>query len=181
MQLTSSPLWQDSPTWNPNGTKIVYETYGDDTSKPCDIWIMNADGSNKRQITTDLSQENDPLISPDGSKIAYDSNREEIWIMDSDGTNKKRLSTGVVRVGKASWSPDGTKLAFTDGVPCQIFVINADGTRKTQLTTGAYYNVQPIWSPLQLLKMANMTLQNCMLSILRVDDWNTKKEQHKKG
>jgi len=115
-----------------------------------DIWAMELDSSNKRQLTTEPSSQSHPLFSPDGSKIAYEvinliKERENgIWVMNSDGSNKTRLSTAA---GTASWNPSGKRIAFLAGTPYKIFVINMDGTGRTQLTFGAAYDFDPSWSP----------------------------------
>jgi Tol biopolymer transport system component len=123
------------------------------------IWTMNADGSNQRQLTYRTGPEGciDPCLSPDGKKIAYvawDSNpRYEIWTydiytMNADGSNQTRLTDGHGHKEQPAWSPDGKKIAFilTNGGP-DIYVINADGSNQTQLTSDPDWDIYPAWAP----------------------------------
>ncbi|MCK4822641.1 PD40 domain-containing protein, partial [bacterium] len=87
------------------------------------IWVMNADGSNKKQLTSD-NRDHFPEWSPDGRKIAFQSGpigEEAIWLMDSDGTGKIQLTDNTSNVFP-HWSPDGEKIVFTS-LPHGISVI----------------------------------------------------------
>lgn len=140
VQLTSSYLSQSGPVWSPDGTKILYETGGWETYEPPDIWVMNADGSDKRQLTDDPTLQCNPYWSPDGTKIVYESDESgnrEIWVMNADGSNQTQLTT--IAPGHArypSWSPDGVKIVYR--VDDEIWAMNTDGTDKRQLATGVY-------------------------------------------
>jgi len=79
------------PKYSPDGTKILF-TSQTDGSFP-QIWVMNADGSNLRQLTT--TQGYSACWSPDGTRICYCDSRlsnGRLWIMNSDGSNKRQLT-----------------------------------------------------------------------------------------
>jgi len=106
-----------------------------------DIYIINVDGTERVNLTNHPAVDFDPAWSPDGTEIAFASNRNmdniysndpirdlsfEIYIMNSDGTNVKRLTysekkqttnqqsgPNSVRNTAPAWSPDGTKIAFS--------------------------------------------------------------------
>ncbi|RJP29945.1 MAG: hypothetical protein C4527_10735 [Candidatus Omnitrophota bacterium] len=77
------------------------------------IWMIQADGSNLRQLTDGKEDENDvdPAFRKDGKEILFTSTRGEsvgIWKMSINGTNMERICDG----DQAEWSPDGNKIAF---------------------------------------------------------------------
>ncbi len=123
-----------------------------------DIWVMNADGSNARNVTNNASRnEFQPAWSSDGSKIAYVAGTEvtqdqDIWVIDADGTDARQLTDNETADWGPTWSPDGTKIAFVsdrDG-NADIWVRNADGSGEDTLLTSfgpdtAEYS--PAWSP----------------------------------
>ena len=84
-----------------------------------------------------------PAWSPDGTKIAFTSDRDgipKIYVMNADGTNQTRITDNPASDEAPAWSPDGSKIAFTsdrDGNP-EIYVMNADGTDQTRLTGFAH-------------------------------------------
>ena len=77
--------------WTPDD-RIVYMS---EESGNADIWSMNSDGSDRKQLTTDPHWDTGAVVSPDNRYIAFMSNRsgsENIWIMDIDGRNQRRLT-----------------------------------------------------------------------------------------
>ena len=81
---------EDEPTWSPDG-RIVDSKLADGN-----IWLIESDGSNRKQLTSNTGGSNFlPRVSPDGHYIVFDSDRsgsEQIWRMDSDGNNPKQLT-----------------------------------------------------------------------------------------
>jgi TolB protein len=85
-------------------------------ASPSQISIANIDGSNVIQLTNDESNNMSPKISPDGSQIAYLSNRDgnqEVYVMNIDGSNQKRLTKNSIREWGPAWSTDGAKVFFS--------------------------------------------------------------------
>jgi TolB protein len=93
-----------------------------------------------------------PAWSPDGSRIAFVSNRDgdvEIYVMKADGSDQIRLTDSPDFDGDPAWSPDGERIAFTslrDGNG-EIYVMNADGTNPVRLTNNEAHDWGPAWSP----------------------------------
>ena len=120
-----------------------------------EIYIMNPDGSDQRRLTNEKSADNTPVLSPDGSRIAFASQRGgggfDIFVMNADGTDQRRL-TDFTKLGigavNPSWSPDGKRVLFRSRVKrLDIYVINLDGTGLVKLTDEPRGVVMPAWSP----------------------------------
>lgn len=126
-----------SPAWSPDGTKIAFE------ASLAGIFVMNADGSNKTQITTG-NYDSAPTWSPDGTRIAFVNNSAPgpngVYVMNSDGTNSRRLGSG----GTPVWSPDGSRIAINTGV---LSVMYADGSGVRNLTLAQQPGPTFGWSP----------------------------------
>lgn len=145
--------------------KIVFAARDDSENPTYQIFTMNADGSNVRQLTDDEFFCVSPAWSSDGQRIAFASNRQAtvgsttLWVMDTDGDNLQPLvlhpQTGRAMFGNhPAWSPDGTKLAFDYCVNCElgggneeVFLANLqDGTLDTLVQHPAS-DSYPAWSP----------------------------------
>ena len=111
------------------------------------IYVVNPDGSGSTALTSDNASYT-PAWSPDGSKIAFGSDRggnSGIYTMNADGSGATRLTTDPAVRGLPAWSPDGSKIAFVRSG--DIYTMNADGSGFTQLTSGPEGDSRPSWSP----------------------------------
>jgi Tol biopolymer transport system component/putative hemolysin len=139
--------------WSPDGTRIVYTSFGLTTS---DIWVMNADGTDPVNLTnTPDVDEGFPAWSPDGTHIAFTSRRDgnnEIYVMNADGTNAARWTDNPADDFAPAWSPDGTKIAFVSdrdreaGV-YDLYLMDVVSTAVTRLTDDEAIDYSPAWSP----------------------------------
>jgi Tol biopolymer transport system component len=159
-----------SPTLAGGGPgKIVYVTCNYETvsegdmifertdANTCEIYLMNADGSDPINLTDNNVLDADPAPSPDGTKIAYASglgDNAEIYTMNVDGSNQTQITDNNDWDHEPAWSPDGTQLVFSTqrrNGPSEINTMNADGSDETILiqgetSEGQYYS--PDWSPI---------------------------------
>src|SRR5947208_2307345 len=114
--------------------------------------IERSNLSQLRPVSADTGQQIDPAFSPDGSRIAFVSNRDgnaEIYAMDADGTNVTRLTSDPQLDGHPVFAPDGQAILFQSqraGGKLQVFSMNADGTGVKQLTQDSV-SLAPAISP----------------------------------
>src|SRR5918995_21470 len=146
-RLTNSAAADSRPSLSPDGNLIAWESAGQ-------VWLMASDGSNKQALTF-VGTNGAPAFSPDGTKIAFQSDRGEgfdIWVMNANGTGDATNLTDAPGADvNPAWSPDGTKLAFDSDRSGNrdVFTMNADGTGEpTNLTAGSSaLDADPDWSP----------------------------------
>lgn len=129
--------------------KLAYN-YG---SQDVNIWRTDLQGEGtQRAVVSGTRYDSDPAVSPDGTMIAFASNRTgatEIWVANTDGSNAREVTfrQGPLAISP-SWSPDGRHLAFasTVGTNRDIFVIDLDGSQPLRLTTEPSEEGNPSWS-----------------------------------
>jgi Tol biopolymer transport system component len=157
VRLTRDPqAFDEDPAWSPNGTRIAFIKVGDLASPG--IYVMNADGSDPRQILEDATGPTSPSWSSDGPTIVFEtglghertgSGDRDIYAVDVSTGDTTRLTTDPARDEYPALSPDGSAIAFTrqnDG-DADLFVMNADGSGLTRLTSGPGIDLRPTWSP----------------------------------
>jgi Tol biopolymer transport system component/DNA-binding winged helix-turn-helix (wHTH) protein len=118
------------------------------------IWRVDLDDvkAKARILVTSTREQYAPLISPDGRRIVFTSNRsgtDEIWVCDSDGSNTQQLTSfGGALTGTPRWSPDGREIVFDSraGGEANVYVIDANGGVPRRLETGTRMNSLPSWS-----------------------------------
>ena len=107
MNLTNSPeTWETRPRWSPDGNRIAFLCGRE--GLPADICIMNADGSNRLNLTDHPASDGWPSWSPDGSHIAFESDREgskDIFVIRTDGTGLLRLTFTAAKDHRPAWRP----------------------------------------------------------------------------
>ncbi len=146
------------PSWSPDGSQIVFIVYhrGDKTqgkNRFIETFIINADGSDRRLLmsTQHLEGKMDfsPAWSPDGSRIAFSSDRPgqyDIFVIDVSGENLANLTNSPeIHEYAPSWSPDGTHILYKSWDDHFHTLRLADG-HKTQVTQAQGDRRNPVWS-----------------------------------
>jgi len=144
------------PSWSPSEDKIAYSSNGD-------IWIMDADGSNKTRLTSSPEMEYAPCFSPDGSQIIYSKGEPgggdplnpskgsaDLWIMNVDGSNQRLFfsSEGEQVCFQEGWRQG--KIVYMDANTPHptVWIMDEDGSNKRQLFSSSNCaNGDPALSP----------------------------------
>jgi TolB protein len=103
------------------------------------------------RLTEGSAIDTSPTYSPDGSQIAFESDRggsQQIYVMNADGSNQHRISFGDGKYGTPVWSPRGDQIAYTHikGGMFYIGVMHPDGSGERSITQG-YLVEGPTWAP----------------------------------
>jgi Tol biopolymer transport system component len=133
---SSTSLVSMQPRWSPDGSKILFDSplalpspspMPSVSPNPRNIWVMNADGSSPRPLTSlTTASAGDASWSPDGTKIAFGSARaldgsdatnpaSNVWVMDATGASPSpvtHLTAAGIFTGGTEWSPDGTRIRY---------------------------------------------------------------------
>ena len=160
IQGKRSALDVQAPAWSRDGRTIVFVSWRDGNGE---VYAMNADASEPRNLTQHPAKDARPAWSPDGRRIAFVSRRDgnsEVYVMNADGSGKRNLTRNRASDDYPTWSPDGRRLAFLRGpdfYSYQLYVVNADGSGLRRLTlrvpegtpetTGPRRGGQLVWSP----------------------------------
>ena len=136
-RLTNQLGYDGGPWWSPDGKKVVYRAYHPRAESEVraykdllsqrlvrpnkmDLWIMNADGSDQRQITHLGAASFGPSWTVDGAKIIFSSNHHtdpklgnfDLFLINPDGSGLEQITTAATFDGFPMFSPDGTRLVW---------------------------------------------------------------------
>jgi Tol biopolymer transport system component len=140
------------PSWSPDGSQIAFqskrETNLDPQGNNFDIYVMDSDGGDVRQLTTHSADDSEPSWSPDGRKIAFLSEKngqDEIYLMDSDGSNPEQITNLLVLKSGLSWSSDSRNIIFQGSG--DIYVVDVETKEVTKLISDDDSNeATPAWA-----------------------------------
>ena len=138
----------DGFSWTPN-SQIVYDANDDGRSH---LWIADAEGNQRQELSPESSEERQPNVSPDGKLIAFISKRTgsvALWVMDIDGRNARQLTAAGVSPWRPQFTPDGHSIVFlmdlgSRPVLAEIGVEGGEPTIVADDVTGqTYFDISP--------------------------------------
>jgi Tol biopolymer transport system component len=169
-ELLNNSSVAPEPAWSPDGQYLAFLSndlipgainisHTTQNQISSQIYIVDADGSNIRQLTQGSGNRSHPTWSPDGKQIAFVSGNptqgSDIYSIDINGENLDDLtnSDGVGHYNYPEWSPDGSRIAYQAQVDTnwELFSMNTDGSDPIQLTNmpqgQSVSSIHAAWSP----------------------------------
>jgi len=140
-------LYISSPSWSGDADHVVFVGSEGD-GKGSDLYSVAIDGKHLTKLTTTLAEEASPMVSPDGTLIAYQTHDQCICTITSAGSSPTQLAEWRGKGGSLSWSPDGRWIASAGGGHGGLFihVISADdGEDRVASATGDFVDIS--WGP----------------------------------
>lgn len=138
-----------SPAFSPNGTAMFFHTGGARDASSAIVMTASANAPagapSVVAVVDDGARNYHPQPSPDGRRIAFDSDRDGergVYVANADGTQARRIS-GPGYAAAPTWSPDGKRLAYVRAEPANrrvwnLWVQGVDGTRAARITRYSY-------------------------------------------
>jgi TolB protein len=164
-KVTNTATLNITPTWSPDSRAIAYTSYrpsgGMGTFQDIVLSYI-ATGDRRTPADGNPSKQNYlPVWSPDGSKIAFTTNRDgnpEIYVMNADGSGVRRMTNSPSIDVTPTWSPNGGQIAWVSDRtgPPKIYIMNADGTGQRVLGGDSYCD-RPTWSSAPFNEIAYAT------------------------
>lgn len=152
-RIRSDNLWNDDwhLAWSPVDSAIAFQAFFADNRTNYDIFAVNSDGSELRNVSSHPASDRYPVWSPDGARLAFVSTRDgnpDIYVVDAPGEEARSLAPHRAVDRIPVWSSDGTRLAFVSyrhGTPA-LYVIGVDGGQLIG-PLARYIIGAPMWSP----------------------------------
>jgi Tol biopolymer transport system component len=172
-RLTTADGYDAELDVSPDGKQIVFASQA---SGDIEIWTMEPNGMNKRQLTRSPGYDGEPNFSNDGRRIVYRSYRarsneaqkltkeelafgkarldpSEIFVMNPKGLDQKQITSFNCLILDPVWTPDNRRIVFSANLPAcnaekfELFMINLDGTGLVQLTKDSQFAGEVSFAP----------------------------------
>jgi Tol biopolymer transport system component len=148
VRITANATFDLVPELSPDGMTVAFQrSFG--ATCPCQIQLVDIDGSNERTLTAGSF----PSWSPNGQQLTFNApgvgGVGDIWVINADGTGLTNITQTPWGDSRPDFSPNGQQIAYTSsrtGNP-EIWVMNSDGTNPVQVTNHPAVDAAPDWSP----------------------------------
>ncbi|MEX0965113.1 MAG: hypothetical protein WDZ52_13845 [Pseudohongiellaceae bacterium] len=173
VNLTNSNGYDAEGSYSADGSQILFASnreayqrtlsqaeqklFEDDASYFMDLYLMDADGSNVRQLTHSPGYDGGPFFSPDNSKVVWrrfnpDGNSAEIWTMNIDGTGQRQLTADAMVSWGPYYHPSGDYIIYSSNIlgnaNFELFMIDPQGANApVRVTNTAGTDILPVFSP----------------------------------
>ncbi len=173
VNITNSPGYDAEGSWSSDGQTIIFASnreayqrplsqaeqrlFDDDKSYFMDLYLMDADGSNIRQLTHSPGYDGGPFFSADDQQIVWrrfnpDGNSAEIWTMDVDGRNQRQLTDSAMVSWGPYFHPSGDYIIYSSNVlghaNFELFMIDTRGEHEpVRVTNTDGTDILPVFSP----------------------------------
>ena len=152
-------------TPSPDGTRIAFTFawYPEGSSQmDGEIYVAAIDGTNMIRLTNSEGMDDQPVWSPDGTRIAFHSVRSghgDIWVMGANGTGQTNLTNSFLPATSnehsPAWSPDGSRIAYSSDIDnyayVKLWTMRPDGSDKRRVLPASagtdVIDMEPSWSP----------------------------------
>ena len=198
INLTNSDGYDAEGSYSSDGSKILFASnreaysrtltqaeqklFDDDSSYFMDLFVMDADGSNVKQLTNSPGYDGGPFFSPDNSEVVWrrfnpDGNSAEIWTMDIDGGNQRQLTSDAMVAWGPYYHPSGDYIIYSSNVlghaTFELFLIDAEGTNTpVRVTNTDGTDILPVFSPDGSRLAWSTTRTPNGTSQIHMSDWN---------
>ena len=198
INLTNSDGYDAEGSYSSDGSKILFASnreaysrtltqaeqklFDDDSSYFMDLFVMDADGSNVKQLTNSPGYDGGPFFSPDNSEVVWrrfnpDGNSAEIWTMDIDGGNQRQLTSDAMVAWGPYYHPSGDYVIYSSNVlghaNFELFLIDAEGTNTpVRVTNTEGTDILPVFSPDGSRLAWSTTRTPDGTSQIHMGDWN---------
>ncbi len=146
-KLTSDVGWTDHPAISPDGRFLAYASDRSGEGH-LDIWVQQIPGGSPHRLTFDAADDRDPSFSADGTRIAFESTRQEagIYVLPTLGGEERLVAA---RGFSPRFSPDGKWLAYgrSEHGTARIDVVPASGGPALRIAGDFALARAPVWSP----------------------------------
>ena len=139
-----------TPVWAPDGRRLAFVQL--DRRGNSDIMVLDLETGRARRLTDGNGINTEPTWNPNGTQIAFTSDREggpQVFLMQDDGSNLRRLTGEGMYNASPAWSPNGAMIAYVSRFEGKfdLFVYKLGEGKAYQITTGVSTSESPAWSP----------------------------------